>query len=103
MEPSEWLIGTRAATFDELEVRISYVTKSFKKESDERFFPTRYAKARGFDVSRLKEEGLTSDDVDILVQLLAGDNYDTVVVEEAPNPFVVATYRWNPLHVPRGN
>jgi hypothetical protein len=94
---------TRAATFDELEKRISYVTKSFKNEADERFFATRYAKARGFDARRLKDEGLTSDDVDILVQLLAGDNYDTLVVEEAPNPFVVATYRWTPLHVPRGN
>lgn len=50
----------------------------------------------------LGDEGLTKADVDILVQQLAGANFDTVVVDHSPNPFVVATYRWNPPHIPRG-
>ena len=93
---------TRAPSFPELEVLVGYVTDPFFEENAYRLFSTRYSKAKGFGAARLTDEGLTRDDVDILLQQLAGPNYDTVVYTEAPNPFVVATYRWNPLHIPRG-
>jgi len=93
---------TRAPSFPELEVLVGYVTNPFFQEDTHRLFSTRYSKAKGFSAARLTEEGLTRDDVDILLQQLAGPNYDTVVYAEAPNPFIVATYRWNPPHIPRG-
>jgi len=93
---------TRAHDYEGLQILIGYAADQFFDEDVLRFFPTRYTTARGFAGTRFKDEGLTKADVDILVQLLAGENYDTVVVDQSPNPFVVATYRWNPPHVPRG-
>jgi hypothetical protein len=93
---------TRAPSYPELETLVDYVANPFFEVDAKRLFSNRYTRARGFDGARLTDEGLTRDDVDILLQQLTGANYDTVVYTEAPNPFVVATYRWNPLHVPRG-
>jgi len=93
---------TRAHDYDGLEILIGYAADQFFDEDVRRFFPTRYTAAKGFAGSRYADEGLTKAEVDILVQQLAGANYDTVVVDHSPNPFVVATYRWNPPHIPRG-
>ena len=93
---------TRAHDYEGLQKLIRYAADQFFDEDIRRFFPTRYTTAKGFAGSRYADEGLTKADVDILVQQLAGANYDTVVVDHSPNPFVVATYRWNPPHIPRG-
>ena len=90
----------QAPTYDDLERLVIYVTKGFG--DTERFFTTRYSMSRGFRGRRVKVCGVTKEEIDVLVEQLAGTNLDTVTYLQSPNDFVAGIYRWNPAHIPKG-